>query len=776
METRQVIVGRQISLGVKLALMAFCVVLVASLFFAAVNLFGVQWYRTAAVSRMEFAGGFFAERLLQQLDLMASDGRKIAALPEIDGVVAATGQGLHDQKVQESPDIYGHRRLEAVFDSVLRTRPHYSQLRYIGRDDNWREVVRVNRVSDRTEGVRRSALQSKGDEPYLADEAALDAGQPFFSRVTLNREQGRDEGPPTIRLVVPVPGSDGRAVGALVINADFESILRAAVIYPADGYVVTAMTSSGDFMRYDPVTGPGPLRFHGTPGWRAEDLPDLSGIVPSGSTRATKIGWQRAINVTGLSAASLSRGERLPLRTDIFVVTELPTPYLFAPIRQQLVYGLAAGIVLSVLAGLVAWHFGNRLTGPLNRLARGLRASEPGDDLRDLIPESNDEVAELARAVVKLNERLYQKSAKLNAIFAEAADGLITINQEGVIEEANVAVARIFGYEPSELLGRNVSMLMSDKEAVKHDRMMRRRIGQATPQRLIAGREMPGKRKDGTEITVEISVASTSHAGGTRFIGVLRDVSSRREAQARSEALVQALERSNADLDAFAYFASHDLKAPLRVIDNASAWLEEDLAPYLNDDTRDSMNLLRSRVARMDRLLDDLLNHSRIGRIDEKAQIVEGRELASELRGLLNLPEGFTFEVTPDFDKLHIPNMPIKTILLNLLGNSLKHHDRPTGLVRLSGRETDDAYCLSVSDDGPGIPPAYHKKVFEMFQTLRPRDEVEASGMGLAMVLKYVQIAGGQVRIESDGGRGTTMHVVWPKVRAKSGKSAWRAA
>ncbi|PTW49871.1 hypothetical protein C8N38_106132 [Rhodovulum kholense] len=776
METSQVIAGRQISLGVKLALMAFFVVLVASLFFAAVNLFGVQWYRTAAVSRMEFAGGFFAERLLQQLDLMASDGRNIATLPEIDGVVTATGQGLHDQTVKEPPDIYWRRRLEAVFDSVLRTRPHYSQMRYIGRDDNWREVVRVNRVSDRTEVVRRSALQSKGDEPYLADEAALDAGHPFFSRVTLNREYGREEGPPTIRLVVPVPGPDGRAVGALVINADFASILRAADLYPADGYAVTAMTASGDFMRYDPVTGPGPLRFHGTPGWRAEDLPDLGGIAPSGSTRATKIGWQRAINVTGLSAASLSRGDHLLLRTDIFVVTELPTPYLFAPIRQQLVYGLAVGIVLSILAGLVAWLFGNRLTKPLNRLARGLRASEPGDDLRSLIPDSNDEVAELARAVVKLNERLFQKSAKLNAIFAEAADGLITINQEGVIEEANAALARIFGYEPSELLGRNVCMLMSEEEAVKHDRMMRRRIGEATPQRLIAGREMPGRRKDGTAITVEISVASTSHAGRTRFIGVLRDVTSRREAQARSEALVQALERSNADLDAFAYFASHDLKAPLRVIDNASAWLEEDLAPYLNDDTRDSMNLLRSRVARMERLLDDLLNHSRIGRIEEKAQIVEGRELASELRGLLNLPEGFTFEVTPDFDKLHIPNMPIKTILLNLLGNSLKHHDRSTGLVRLSGSETDDAYCLSVSDDGPGIPPAYHKKVFEMFQTLRPRDEVEASGMGLAMVLKYVRIAGGQVRIESDGGRGTTMHVVWPKVCAKSGKSAWRAA
>ncbi|ARC88597.1 PAS domain S-box protein [Rhodovulum sp. MB263] len=775
MPVEGIIARHRLGLSAKLALLALVVVLTATLVFSGVILFGSQWYRQAALSRMEFAGAFFGERVLRELELMASDARNLSVLPEIGGMADARSQNANRGASEDGADAYWRKRLEAVFESVLLTRPHYTQVRYIGREDNWREIVRVHRAGDRIEVVAPGEMQSKGNEPYLTDRAVLNAGLPFFSRITPNREYGQVEGAPTIRFVVPVLGTAGTVDGALVINADFEWLLRAANLHPSDGFSVTVMTSSKDYMTFDPVTGPGPLRFHGTPEWNPADLPDFAGISGGDMINVTEIGWRRAINVTSLPSGSLSRGDRLNLRTGIFVVTELPTRLLFAPLRQQLSYGLAAAVVLSMGAAWIAWIMGKQLTAPLHRLARGLRDRDFGEDLSDLMPTTNDEVAELARALVCLNERLYQKSTKLNAIFSEAADGLITISETGVIEEANAAAGRIFGYDAAEMVGRNVSILMREEDAEQHNKMLRQRIGRREQRRLIAGREVTGVRKDGTRIIVEISVASARQAEGTHYIGVMRDVTSRCEAQARSEALVKALERSNADLDAFAYFASHDLKAPLRVIDNASAWLEEDLAPYLNEDTRDSMNLLRSRVARMERLLDDLLNHSRIGRIEEKAQIVEGRELVGELRGLLHIPDGFSFEATPDFMNLRIPNMPIKTVLLNLLGNSLKHHDRETGFVRLSGHETDNAYYLSVTDDGPGIPPKYHAKVFEMFQTLRPRDEVEASGMGLAMVLKHIQLAGGEVGIDSDGTRGTTINLILPKV-ARADKATGRAA
>lgn len=232
--------------------------------------------------------------------------------------------------------------------------------------------------------------------------------------------------------------------------------------------------------------------------------------------------------------------------------------------------------------------------------------------------------------------------------------------------------------------------------------------------------------------------------------------------EAETAALVAALRRSNEELDKYAFVASHDLKAPLRVIDNVSSWLEEDLEAVLTDDTRDSLAMLRNRVRRMERLLDDLLIHSRIGRTEESAERISGTELAATLRDLVDLPPAMQLQISPRFSGIEVPNMPITTILLNLVSNAIKHHDRPDGRVTLDVRETGAGYEFTVTDDGPGIPPEYHARIFEMFQTLRPRDEVDGSGLGLAIVRKHAEVAGGRIEVASDGGRGTRFTLFWP--------------
>ena len=155
--------------------------------------------------------------------------------------------------------------------------------------------------------------------------------------------------------------------------------------------------------------------------------------------------------------------------------------------------------------------------------------------------------------------------------------------------------------------------------------------------------------------------------------------------------LIAALERSNAELDSFAHIASHDLKAPLRVIENATVWLEEDLEEHLTDDTRESMEMVRSRVARMERLLDDLLEHSRIGRVTSESPVVTGEALVDAIRDLVDLPQGFTLRATPAMLAVALPRMPILTVLLNLVSNALKHHDRDTGEVVMDATETPDS-------------------------------------------------------------------------------------
>jgi len=248
----------------------------------------------------------------------------------------------------------------------------------------------------------------------------------------------------------------------------------------------------------------------------------------------------------------------------------------------------------------------------------------------------------------------------------------------------------------------------------------------------------------------------------------------RRKADTELLRYTQALERSNQELDAFAYAASHDLKAPLRVIQNASKWLEEDLEPHLTAETREHMSLLRSRVRRMEKLLDDLLEYSRIGRETgtSPSETIDAAVLVDNILAMLMPPEGFTLEVAPSLAGIEVNRMPLQAILINLISNAIKHHDKRVGRIEIFVEDIGPHYRFSIRDDGPGIPAQFHEQIFKMFQTLKPRDKVEGSGMGLALARKHVEISGGTLTLESAPGRGSTFSFTWPKKPARDQKSS----
>lgn len=226
----------------------------------------------------------------------------------------------------------------------------------------------------------------------------------------------------------------------------------------------------------------------------------------------------------------------------------------------------------------------------------------------------------------------------------------------------------------------------------------------------------------------------------------------------------QQLKESNTMLESFAYAASHDLKAPLRVIDNVSKWLEEDLEPHLTPETRENMQLLRGRVKRMEKLLDDLLEYSRIGRVQDArfSERIAGDVLMKDILELLNPPTTFLISVDSYFSKIILPRMPLQQIFMNLISNAIKHHDKTNGQIDICVKEDEQYYTFSVKDDGPGIPVEFQEKIFNLFQTLKPRDQVEGSGMGLAMVKKNISTYGGTLHLESVVGNGSTFSFTWP--------------
>jgi signal transduction histidine kinase len=233
------------------------------------------------------------------------------------------------------------------------------------------------------------------------------------------------------------------------------------------------------------------------------------------------------------------------------------------------------------------------------------------------------------------------------------------------------------------------------------------------------------------------------------------------------------VESINAELQEFAYAASHDLKAPLRVIDNASKWLEEDLQEHLTDETRENMKLMRGRIGRMEKLLDDLLEYSRIGRVTDArfAETMSGAALMENVLTLLSPKKQFKVAVSRSLADVQVTRMPLQQILMNLVSNAIKHHDKPEGHIEVTAADEGSFYRFAVKDDGPGIAPEFHEQIFRMFQTLKPRDQVEGSGMGLAMVRKNIEIFGGKLHLQSAVGQGSTFSFTWPK-QQRSGKAA----
>lgn len=254
-------------------------------------------------------------------------------------------------------------------------------------------------------------------------------------------------------------------------------------------------------------------------------------------------------------------------------------------------------------------------------------------------------------------------------------------------------------------------------------------------------------------------------------VEVTGQVLARKDAEAKAEELLRlthALERSNRELDQFAYVASHDLKAPLRGIATLTQFIEEDLGDRLTAESADHMRMLKGRVHRMDGLIEGILTYSRAGRARAPSERVETGALVRDVIELLAPGPGVRVEVTAVLPVLETERVPLQQVFLNLIGNAIKHARaaRPDVVVRVECRDTRDGCEFTVADNGPGIAPEYHDRIWGIFQTLQARDKVEGTGIGLAVVKKIVESRGGRAWVDSAPDAGAAFHFTWPRAAA----------
>lgn len=364
----------------------------------------------------------------------------------------------------------------------------------------------------------------------------------------------------------------------------------------------------------------------------------------------------------------------------------------------------------------------------------------------------------------KVAEQRIAETGEFNkSILNNAVDAILTINHRGIIEFANPAVCKLFGYSPDELFGHNLKIIVPEPHKAEHDRYIREYMTTGVKNVIGFHRELTGLHRDGTLIPIELSVSEFKLGDQPVFTGIIHDISERKEWEKQIQIRTEELETTNRELDEFTYAASHDLKAPLRGIDHLTNWIREDASESLPEESKRHLEMLSQRSKRMESLIDELLQYSRVGRMKYLVEEVDTAKLCREITEMLDIPNTFTVSIAQDLPVFRTWKVPFEQVLRNLIENAVKHHDRDTGRIDVSAKTNGTTYEFKVRDDGPGIREEYHARSFKMFQTLKPRDEVEGSGMGLALVKKIVEIQGGHVHIEpNDGKRGLTFCFTWP--------------
>jgi hypothetical protein len=289
-------------------------------------------------------------------------------------------------------------------------------------------------------------------------------------------------------------------------------------------------------------------------------------------------------------------------------------------------------------------------------------------------------------------------------------------------------------------------------------------------QRVLAGRSEHYERTinqfDGTPAYADSRYVPDFTASGDvqGFYVLVTDITPLHHATLELESVNSKLNYTIHELDQFVYTASHDLRSPLRAISSLAQFvLHDDLE--LGEETRQRLTLIESRALRMQTMLNDILAYARAGEgYLQGTSAIPVEQILREVVLALSPSAGFAIRMEPRNSSVPAFSMPLSQVLQNCIGNAIKHHDRATGIVDVDVADGGGHWKFSVTDDGPGIPEDYRESVFDMFSTLRSRDQVEGSGMGLALVRKIVRRMGGACGIAARAGRGTCIWFEWPKV------------
>jgi PAS domain S-box-containing protein len=365
----------------------------------------------------------------------------------------------------------------------------------------------------------------------------------------------------------------------------------------------------------------------------------------------------------------------------------------------------------------------------------------------------------------KAEQRLRESEVRFRSVTQTAADAIVSVNTGGEIVSWNVGAERIFGFPEAEVLGRNVCMIMPEKYRERHAEGMRRASCGGEMKILGVPSLFEGVRRDGEIFPVELTLSRWEMDGGAFFTAILRDITERKLAEQELAERTAELERSNGELQQFAYVASHDLQEPLRTVTSFLQLLQRRYGAALDDNAKEYIGFAVDGAARMHRLITDLLVYSRVtthGRSFEPVSMeaVLGSVLTSLGAAIQEAGAEISHDTLPEVEADEIQ---MASLLQNLIGNAIKYRAPGTiPRVHVGISRDGDTWKFSVQDNGIGIEPKYFERVFVIFQRLHARSEYQGTGIGLAVAKKIVERHGGRIWVDSSPGQGCTFHFTLP--------------
>jgi PAS domain S-box-containing protein len=354
-----------------------------------------------------------------------------------------------------------------------------------------------------------------------------------------------------------------------------------------------------------------------------------------------------------------------------------------------------------------------------------------------------------------------ESEARYRGLLEAAPDAMVVVNQSGKIVLLNVQAEKQFGYRRDELVGQPVKNIIPEgfEERLIADSL--RSDEDALAQQIGMGIELYGHRKDGSGFPIEIMLSPLTSAEGILVTAAIRDITARKRSEAQLVQKVEELKRSNEELEQFAYIASHDLQEPLRMVASYTQLLSRKYKGKLDSDADDYIAFAVDGASRMQRLIKDLLEFSRVGTKGKDLAPTSGEDcLKQALRNLRGAVDDSSAAITHDLlPTVYADETQLVQLFQNLVGNAIKYQQGNVPAIHIAAfKNRSKRWEFSIRDNGLGIEEQYFERIFGMFQRLHKREEFAGTGIGLAICKKIVERHGGTISVQSVLGAGSTFY------------------